>query len=89
MVLFSWRIAFAISYRLVISLSNRLNDLLGFRGVQRDARIKLTLGGARHVSIQVTSAFTAKLEFASGGHFEAAFARFVGLHLRHKSSAKF
>lgn len=72
----------------MISLRDCLNDLLGFGGVERHGGIELALGVTRHVSIKVATAFPAKLEFARSSHFEAAFARFMGLHLRHESSAK-
>ena len=72
----------------MISPGDRLDDLLGFRGIERIASIELALVIARHVAVEVATAFAAKLEFARSSHFEAAFARFVGLHLRHGSSAR-
>ncbi len=72
----------------MISPRDRLDDLLGFRGIERIGSIELSLVIARHVAVEVATAFTAKLEFARSCHFEAAFARFMGLHLRHESSAK-
>lgn len=72
----------------MISLGDRLDDLLGFRGIDGDRFIQLLLVFAGHVAVQVASAFAAKLELAGGGYLKAAFARFVRLHLRHGSSAK-
>lgn len=72
----------------MITLRDRLDDLLGFGGIDRDRLIQLLLVLASHVSVQVASAFAAKLELAGGGYLKAAFARFVRFHLRHGSSAK-
>lgn len=72
----------------MIALGNGFHDLLGFRGVQRHGGIELALGSARHVAIKVATAFPAELQLPGSSHLKAAFARFVGLHLRHKSSAR-
>ncbi len=71
----------------MIPLRNRLNDLLGFRGVERYSLVQLLLGCTRLMCVQMATTFTAKLEFARSSHLEAAFARLVCFHLRHSVPA--